>query len=294
MGPERSIKREINFSKPDIRLIHKNGLVPVDMHFHTTHSDAITSIPQLLKTCNKRETGVAITDHNAISGVIEATRLPHKGLLIVPGIEISAWDGPHILLYFYDTEDLSLFFREHVRDSVLGSPYLATSLTTEAVIKVSEDFDCIISAAHPYGYLFLNKGVLKCFEKGYLEESLIRKFDAFEVLSAGLPRNDNIRAYNDALKYDLGITGGSDGHAPWELGTVVTTGQAGDLDDFLNSIKEKATSVTGTEMNALGKLALLGVALPKHMRYFLPSMKIHYLQNKPRLIHTLNKYRKRE
>ena len=207
--PDKSFYREINFSKPDIASVYQDGFIPVDMHFHTSHSDAFTSVPQLLRFATKRKTGVAITDHNAVSGVTEAGTLPHNNLLIVPGIEVSAFDGPHILLYFYDTEDLSLFFREHVRDSILGSPYLAISLTTEAIIRASEDFDCVTSAAHPYGYLFLNKGVLKCYAKGYLEESIIRKFDALEVLSAGLPRKDNVKAYNDAINYDLGITGGS-------------------------------------------------------------------------------------
>ena len=74
--------------------------MPVDMHIHTRHSDAAISIPSLLTRAKHLGTGVAITDHNEIHGVVEACQQSH-GVLVIPGIELSSLEGPHILLYFY-------------------------------------------------------------------------------------------------------------------------------------------------------------------------------------------------
>ena len=66
-----------------------------DMHVHSTASDGRTTPKTLAKYLNKHGLSAAITDHNVISGVKEA--LDHSEN-IIPGIEVSALEGPHILV----------------------------------------------------------------------------------------------------------------------------------------------------------------------------------------------------
>ncbi len=76
----------IHFSTPVLHEIRDKGYMPVDMHIHTRHSDAAISIPSLLTRAKHLGTGVAITDHNEIQGVIEACQ-QSRGVLVIPGIE---------------------------------------------------------------------------------------------------------------------------------------------------------------------------------------------------------------
>ena len=89
----------IDFRTPVLHEIRGKGYTPVDMHIHTRHSDAAISIPSLLTRAKQLGAGVAITDHNEIQGVIEAYQ-HSSGVLVIPGIELSALEGPHVLLYF--------------------------------------------------------------------------------------------------------------------------------------------------------------------------------------------------
>lgn len=96
----------------------KNILVTeggVDLHTHTTASDGQNSAEELIALA--REVGlegVGITDHDTISGVVDALEITNGGnFLVVPGIEISCetMRGTcHILGYFIDPH--SPFLRE--------------------------------------------------------------------------------------------------------------------------------------------------------------------------------------
>ena len=76
------------FDKPDTILMSRQGYNLVDMHTHTKYSDTLTRVKSLLKVAKKRRVGVAITDHNAIGGVVEAYK-NNNSLLVVPGIEVT-------------------------------------------------------------------------------------------------------------------------------------------------------------------------------------------------------------
>ena len=114
--------KDIVFQKPLPDEIRRLGLIPADLHFHTRHSDSPTRVRDALKLAARRGIGLAITDHNQVSGVAEAER---QGIRVplVPGIEVSANDGPHILLYFYSASDLRDFYRRHIEKNRRdGSP----------------------------------------------------------------------------------------------------------------------------------------------------------------------------
>ena len=96
----RSVQDRITFGRPDVESIVSDGLLCADMHFHTHCSDSYTTVEDALALAKRRKVGFAITDHNLVDGSVKAFGLKDDDQFMVPGIEISAWDGPHILVYF--------------------------------------------------------------------------------------------------------------------------------------------------------------------------------------------------
>jgi predicted metal-dependent phosphoesterase TrpH len=81
-----------------------------DLHTHTTHSDGWLTVDGLLRRAVLNQIDVlSITDHDTVSGFIEATEVNEKyGLKLVPGIELSAQYKEfevHVLGYYFDTNN---------------------------------------------------------------------------------------------------------------------------------------------------------------------------------------------
>ena len=273
---------QIIFEKPDIEEINSRGLNAADMHYHTNHSDSPTSVKAALKYAKKSGFGVAITDHNQISGVMEAYELK-TDVLVIPGMEVSARDGPHILVYFYTIPELQEFYENCIQKNKRKSPYLAIALTTQEIVEKTEDYNCLTVAAHPYGYLLFNKSVQKCVEAEYINQEIIEYFDAIEVICAGMARSQNVKAADLASTFEKGITGGTDGHLLKDLGNVVTCSRAEDVDGFLTDVLRRRSMVIGREKNIMLKCAMGMVVLTKYIKYTVPSLRIHYEQNMPRV-----------
>jgi len=272
----------VRFEKPVFEEIRSDGLLPVDMHFHTNHSDSRTRVKDLLGMAVRSGIGVAITDHNACSGVIEAYQR-RSAAVVIPGIEISASDGPHILVYFYTPADLRDFYERHVKERKRASPYMATTLTTVDILDSLEGYACVRIAAHPYGYVLFNKGIQKCIDNAYLPRELTQRFDGLEVICGSMNRTLNLRATDLARDLAMGITGGSDGHFLSDLGSVVVTAEADDVQGVLESILQRKNFVMGQEKHFLGKCVMGPIVLMKYVRYTSPSLRIHYEQNVPRV-----------
>lgn len=262
--------------------IAREGSTAVDMHFHTNHSDSPTTVASALRRAQRLGVGVAITDHNTVSGSEEALR-SDSGVFIVPGIEVSAADGPHILLYFYDRDSMRDFYERHIRPFKRRSPYLAIELDTWEIIRRSEGYSCVRVAAHPYGYLLFNKGLQKCIDARYMEQEILEHFDGVEVMCGGMTRRLNDRAAALAERFLKGRTGGTDGHLLHDLGNVVTVSPSEDLDSFLGDIVERGTEIVGKEKTNMQKTVMGSVVMTKYIRYTVPSLRIHYEQNAPRV-----------
>jgi len=116
------VLENVRFERPMVEHIRKSGFHPVDMHFHTNHSDAYTKVRSALTLAKKKGVGLAITDHNTPSGVVEALRMRPE-VRIVPGMEVSAEDGPHILLYFYGIAEMVDFYKREIEQRKGKSPY---------------------------------------------------------------------------------------------------------------------------------------------------------------------------
>ncbi len=281
----------VRFERPSIRSLKEEGLRSVDMHFHTNHSDSPTSVLDAIKLAGRKGIGVAITDHNTISGSLEACRISRE-VLIIPGLEVSAADGPHILVYFRSTDDMQHFYKRHVEGEKRKSPYLAIYLRTEDIVEKARDYNSLVVAAHPYGYLLFNKGLQKCIDADWLPQELIHEFDGIEAISGGMGREQNLKATRLAQQYRKAITGGTDGHLIWDLGKVVTCSPSETVDGFLEDIVKKRNLVVGMEKN-LGHKGVMGaVVMTKYLRYAIPSMRVHYEQNMPRIVRSLKKVAK--
>jgi predicted metal-dependent phosphoesterase TrpH len=95
----------------------------IDLHLHTTHSDGSFSTGEVMAFAKQAGlTALAITDHDIVNGIPEATALGQElGIEVVPGVEISSRLGEselHILGYFLNWTDPILAQRlSTLRDS---------------------------------------------------------------------------------------------------------------------------------------------------------------------------------
>jgi predicted metal-dependent phosphoesterase TrpH len=272
----------IQFSTPVLHEIREHGYVPADMHIHTRHSDAAISIPSLLTRAKHLGIGVAITDHNEIQGAVEACQQP-QGVLVIPGIELSALEGPHILLYFYSADELTEYFNTHVRGTLRKCQYMALQLSVEKILESAEEYHCVKVAAHPFGYFGINRGVLKCIDNKTLPAGTIDHIDGIEVICGGMSRDINEKAARYARENNFPITGGSDAHVLPAVGSVVTCVRAETVDGFLNGIMTRRSIVVGSTVSPLHKGMTAGVIAWNYVPFTVSSLQVHYEQNMPRL-----------
>jgi len=261
----------IKFENPDWDRISDAGYLCADMHIHSDCSDSNSSIKRLLKIAAARKVGMAVTDHNLISS-LESIDIEKEEVFIIPGMEVSTSDGPHILTYFYEMKDLKDFWYSEIQPRLQSCPWLALKdCTTEKLLDLLEDRNCVTSGAHPMGYLGSNKGVEICNRKGYIGDEVISRLDAYEVICGGMTREDNIEAIRSFKRHGLGITGGSDGHIAEDLGSVVTVSKADSVEDFLSNIVKRNNCVRGSEKD-FTRRALTGLTSFYNFLDYTPSV----------------------
>ncbi len=170
------------------------GMWRIDLHMHTSVSrDSKTDPKALIERA--REVGlnrIAVTDHNAIDGALEAHRLAPD--LVIVGEEIETETGGELIAYF-------------VQETV--PPHLPVQET----IRRLREQGAVISISHPLDSL---RGSA-LGEKVTLE--FIDQVDALEVFNARCLRAaDNTRAAELAQQFGKAVTAGSDAHTLGELG----------------------------------------------------------------------------
>ena len=255
------------FEAPDWEALRDEGRMAVDMHFHTNCSDSFTDVRQAVRLADERGVGLAVTDHNLIASLVKIKDedLP---VPVIPGMEVSTSDGPHILVYFYELTDLERFWYRYIRPRLQECPWLALrDCPTEALLDLLERENCVVSAAHPMGYLLSNKGVEVCIRKGYLSEDTAKRLDAYEVICSGMTRESNRSALAAAQRYGIGFTGGTDGHTLEEVGRVVTVSDASDTDEFLNDVLKHKVDVVGLEKTVPKKIRMASASCAKFIMH---------------------------
>jgi len=200
----------------------------MDLHNHTSHSPDSRVRPADLVAAAMRAgiDGLAITDHNAVSGVKEAEEAAGAGFLVVPGIEISTASG-HVLAY-------------GVREVVPRD--LSVAETVERVAALGG----VAVAAHPYR-----------FWSGIGEAALREaRFPAYETANARTLRRGNARARERAREAKVGETGGSDSHFLDEVARASTEldDSVSSVDDVLQLLAQGETRSQGSDRGAAGTL----------------------------------------
>lgn len=200
----------------------------LDLHNHTRHSPDSRVRPADLVAAARRAglDGLAITDHNAVSGVREAEEAAGTAFLVIPGLEISTAQG-HVLAYG---------LREVVpRD-------LSVAETFERVTALG----AVAVAAHPFRFW---SGI----GPAALREA---PFPAYETSNARTLHRGNVRAQDRAREAHVGETGGSDSHFLDEVAHAVTVVDAvgASVDDVLQLLGQGKTRSEGSSRGAAGTL----------------------------------------
>lgn len=269
---------EVRFGKPDRKAIADEGLLCADMHFHTNCSDSFTDVANLLRLARIRNTGVAITDHNLIAS-LKKIDFEKEDVFVIPGIEVSTSDGPHILVYFYGMSDLEEFWSGYIEPRLQSCPWLALrDCTVQQLMDRLEGENCVISGAHPMGYMKSNKGIEICSVRGYISDETVRRLDAYEVLCSGMLRDSNLAAREAADRHGLKYTGGTDGHLLDEVGNVVTYSDASDLDGFLDNILKGRAGIIGTEKGRFRRLEMGAASFTKFVMHGGPAIYVQAAQ----------------
>ena len=264
--PQVNYKRRVLFGVPEPFDLAEEDFRCVDMHFHTNASDSFTKVEDAVLLAKSKGVGLAVTDHNLISS---AVKVADRGdVMVIPGMEVSTTDGPHILTWFYDTAELQSFWRREIRPRLQSCPWLALrDCTVEKLLELLEPEHCVVGAAHPMGYFGNNKGLEACVRKGYIDRSVAERMDSYEVICSGMTHSSNTQAFHAAVEHCVGLTGGSDGHILEALGTAVTAAEASDRTQFLDAIKLNRTLVIGREKDILGKVKTGSTSLARFLEH---------------------------
>jgi predicted metal-dependent phosphoesterase TrpH len=184
------------------RRLARRERIDVDLHMHTDHShDCATPVEVLLASAREQGLGaIAVTDHNEVSGALEARELadgfgPHPPVKVVVGEEVkTASQG----------EVIGLFIEERIPRGLSLAETVAEIKRQGGLVYVPHPFDRMHSVPD-YEHLL-----------GVLED-----LDAIEVFNPRVA----IGAFNEeaarfAAKYRIPAGAGSDSHVAQGLGSV--------------------------------------------------------------------------
>ncbi|HEX3510301.1 MAG TPA: PHP domain-containing protein [Solirubrobacteraceae bacterium] len=192
-------------------------LIDIDLHMHTDHSpDCATPVEVLLATAREQGLGaIAVTDHNEVSGALEArAQADSFGVKVIVGEEVkTASEG----------EVIGLFLERKIPRGLTLRETIAQIRDQGGVVYVPHPFDRMHSVPD-YEHLV----------------PVIGDVDAIEVFNPRVA----IQAFNDeaarfAAKYRITAGAGSDSHVAQGLGSVRV--RMRDFDgpqEFVQSLRE--------------------------------------------------------
>ena len=188
----------------------------IDLHVHTVNSGDNNADPEetIEAAIEQKLDGVAITEHYSYeaSEHVEKLREKYRGkIALLRGVEFSAAEG-HCLIFGVNTDTLAMKYAP----------------IREVIRKVGEAGGVVIPS-HPFrgvnsaGELLLDLPGLAGVE-GYNGANMHAM---------------NVKAIDIAKRLGLPFTGGSDAHAPSEVGSCYTEFEASvTIDNFLERMKE--------------------------------------------------------
>ena len=207
------------------RATRGRALIDVDLHMHTDHSpDCATPVEVLLATAKAEGLGaIAVTDHNEVSGALDAAAKAN-GIKVIVGEEVkTASQG----------EVIGLFLRERIPRGLTLEATIAEIRRQGGVVYVPHPFDRL-HAVPDYEHLL-----------GILEE-----IDAIEVFNPRVAISSfNEEAVRFAAKYRLTAAAGSDSHVAAGLGSVRLRMRDFDgPEEFLHSLRDAEIITRSTSL----------------------------------------------
>jgi histidinol phosphatase-like PHP family hydrolase len=176
--------------------VAKRRLIDVDLHMHTDHShDCATPVEVLLATAKARGLGaIAVTDHNEISGALEA-QAKANGIKVIVGEEVKTADQGEVI---------GLFIEELIPRGLTLEATIAEIKRQGGVVYVPHPFDRM-HAVPDYEHLL----------------AVLGDVDAIEVFNPRVAIQEfNEEAARFAAKYRIPAGAGSDAHVTQGLGSV--------------------------------------------------------------------------
>src|SRR6185312_7684144 len=204
--------------KPDVRArLAKRKLIDVDLHMHTDHSnDCATPVDVLLSTAREVGLGaIAVTDHNEISGALDArAKAAEYGVKVIVGEEVKTADQGEVI---------GLFVEEKIPRGMTLAETIAEIRRQGGLVYVPHPFDRLHSVPD-YEHLL---GVLE-------------NIDAIEVFNPRVAFSSfNEEAARFAAKYRIVAGAGSDSHVAQGLGSVKIKMRDFDgPEEFLESLRD--------------------------------------------------------
>jgi predicted metal-dependent phosphoesterase TrpH len=181
------------------RRIARKDLIEVDLHMHTDHSpDCATPVEVLLETARDRGLGaIAITDHNEVSGALEARRIAAEmgGIKVIVAEEVKTAEQGEVI---------GLFLEEKIPKGMTMAETIAEIRRQGGLVYVPHPFDRFHSVPD-YEHLL----------------DIVEEIDVLEVFNPRVA----VTAFNEeaerfARKYRIVPGAGSDSHVAQGLGSV--------------------------------------------------------------------------
>ena len=181
------------------RRIVERPLIEVDLHMHTDHSpDCATPVDVLLETARDRGLGaIAITDHNEVSGALEARRIAEQmgDIKVIVAEEVKTAEQGEVI---------GLFLEEKIPKGMTMAETIAEIRRQGGLVYVPHPFDRFHSVPD-YEHLL----------------DIVEDIDVLEVFNPRVA----VTAFNEeaerfARKYRIVPGAGSDSHVAQGLGSV--------------------------------------------------------------------------
>ena len=185
---------------PEIReRISKRPLIEVDLHMHTDHSgDCATPVDVLLQTARDRGLGaIAVTDHNEVSGALEARRIAEQmgDIKVIVAEEVKTAEQGEVI---------GLFLEEKIPKGLTMAETIAEIRRQGGLVYVPHPFDRFHSVPD-YEHLL----------------DIVEEIDLLEVFNPRVALTSfNEEAVRFASKYRIVPAAGSDSHVAQGLGSV--------------------------------------------------------------------------
>ena len=228
--------QHITFAKPTFEYLS------IDMHVHSKHShDSKVQVQDILNRAKELNIGIAITDHNAIEGSLEAGK--QNEVLVIPGIEVTTSEFKDILIYFENFNELKDFYNSHVKPFIkLKKRTSYTKIKMIDLLKSLKEYKCIISIAHPF--IVVPKRSFYFVQ----QHKYFSYIDAIEVMTRAQTKKSDLACYGFALNNNKMITAGSDAHTLKQIGKIVSTFNGkSTLKNIFSAIRNKKNSVIGKD-----------------------------------------------